>query len=579
MSQTEHSLTWKNEPKLVSRWAEGLSLETPLPEYPRPQLVREDWLNLNGEWEFLGEGPEPPELPTEFAEKALVPSPTQAVTSCLEKEWTHGWYRKSIEIPAAWTGKNVLVNFEGVGGITTVYCNGQELGSNTGAWNRFSLQLPAEAGTSCELIVRFDDREPRLPRGKPDKFSGIWQTVWLEPVPEVYIRGFRQTPDIDTGHLGLRCQVSGVREGLTLSVAAYDGEMEVGQIEASAGDALTLQVPDPKLWSPEHPFLYDLTLELKKGDKVIDRVTSYFGMRKIECGEVDGKPRMLLNNEVYYQVGLLDHGQWPESHFTPPSDESLKWEIEMAKAMGFNVNRKHLKVEASRWYYWCDVLGMLVWQDLPRQNHFLGQAHSTEEDKDFARNALRGMIEQFYNHPSVICWVIFNEANSQFEPREMTILTRNLDQSRMIDTTSHVWPNAFNRKQYITDFYDFHCYSRTLHFGDTYDAPLMAHVPVALGEFGGIGYLFPENTEKHETYVSYLTDATSEEELLCYYKALIFQARQMRETHDLCAIIYTMITDRISEINGWITYDRKVTKVDINELRKINQLFTKGERT
>lgn len=604
MSQPEHGPSWKREPKLVSRWAEGLSLASPLPEYPRPQLVRDEWLNLNGEWEFLGEGPEPPELPAEFPEIALVPSATQAVTSCLEKEWTRGWYRESFEIPAEWGEKKILLHFESIGGVSTVYLDGKELGTHTGCYYRFTVELPdINPGKEHTLVVHFDDRDKRLPRGKPLQLSGIWQTVWMEPVPESYIESCRLTPDIDAGELRIEVDVLGAGPDLSI-VAETSGTPNTatgthaarqeprppssnqasrhtiggrGSCRAvsrtSSSASVVLSIPHPTLWSPESPFLYDLTLELKQGDTVVDRIESYFGMRKIEWREVDGTPRILLNSEVYYQAGLLDQGEWPESFFTPPSDEALKWEIEQTKAMGFNVLRKHVKIEAARWYYWCDMLGMLVWQDLPFQWEYLKKAHETEEDKQFMRDGLRDMIEQFYNHPSIICWVIFNEAWGQFEPEDMTRRARELDSSRLINTTSHVWPNDFERKRYNVDLYDVHDYSRELGFEHTWDYDGRPDVPHAFGEFGGIGYLIKANTEKHEKYSSYGPNAMSAEELLDAYRMLILQARALRDTHSLCAIIYTEITDWIKEINGFITYDRKVVKVDVEKLREINELF------
>ena len=348
-----------------------------------------------------------------------------------------------------------------------------------------------------------------------------------------------------------------------------DSGQRVASASCAAGDALALSIPDAKLWSPESPFLYDLTLELTKDGQVIDRVKSYFGMRKIEAGEIGGVPRFLLNNELCYQVGLLDQTFWPESWLTPPSDEAMKWEIEQAKEMGFNVLRKHFKVEAARWYYWCDVLGMLVWQDLAPQAHFGHKAHETEEDKDFQRNALTDMITQLYNHPSIITWVIFNEAGGQFEPRAMTIRARKLDQSRLIDTCSHVWPNKFNRTRYSGDFYDYHCYSRNLGLGNEYNA----HIPSALGEFGGIPYRIEGHLWEAYRYYGYGDDATSADDLLNHYEDLVRQACVLRDTHSLGAIIYTEITDWMGELNGFITYDRKVVKVDPERLRRINNLF------
>ena len=238
-NQKKHSLSWKRTPKLTSRWVEELSLRTPFPEYPRPQLVRKDWLNLNGEWDFLGDGPQPPELPKAFSEKALVPSATQAVTSCLEKEWHRGWYRKTVEIPSAWGGKKVLLHFEAVGGISTVYFNSQELGKNSGSFKRFSFELTdIKAGRANEILIHFDDTDPRIPRGKPDHVSGIWQTVWLEPVPANYIRSFKQTPDIDAGQLQIEVDASGSADGLTLVATAKEGGKKVASVKGRSGEGL-----------------------------------------------------------------------------------------------------------------------------------------------------------------------------------------------------------------------------------------------------------------------------------------------------------------------------------------------------
>ena len=569
----KHGLTWKRQPKLVGRWVEEMSLATPLPEYPRPQLVREQWQNLNGEWDFLGDGPLPPEIPTAFPEQALVPSATQAVTSCLAKEWTRGWYRKTFTIPDRWQGEKVLLHFEAVGGIASFYCNSTKLGTSSGSFKRISFELPAvKQGEDCEILVHFDDTDPRIPRGKPDHVSGLWQTAWLEPVPTDYIRSFQQTPDIDAGQLKIEVEANregdGANNNLTLVAVARDNGQEVARSEGHYGKPLLLNIKNQKLWSPEDPFLYDLTLTLKKGDTVVDRVDSYFGMRKISTGEVDGVPRIFLNNKVYYQAGLLDQGTWPDSFYTTPSDKCLKFEIETSKQLGFNVLRKHVKIESARWYYWCDVLGMLVWQDLPCQMYFNGRPYKTDEDKQFARDDMDAMIRQYYNHPSIISWVIFNETWGQFEPRAMTIAAKQLDTSRLINATSHVWPNEHGRRRYNADYFDEHCYERLLHFDD-YDV----HLPSTFGEFGGIAFRTPGHMEKHEHYRGYGHHAYSPEELLKQYKDLVVQARKMRDSHALCAIIYTELTDFYHEINGFITFDRKVVKVDAEKLREINMIF------
>lgn len=350
----------KRDSGMESRWVEELLSANPLPEYPRPTLVRKDWSNLNGQWDFLGDGPMPPALPSQFPDKALVPSATQAVTSCLAREYHRGWYRKTIEIPQQWAGKKILLHCEAIGTRSRIFFDGKQLGVHEGGFERISEELPGcTPGQKHEIVIYFDDTDVRMPRGKPGKVSGIWQTVWLEPVSKDYIASFRQTPDID--HAQLVLQVNAANPALTITATALTQGKTVATAEGQVGQAFKLNIPDQKLWSPEDPFLYDLVLELKKDGQTIDRVESYFGMRKISTGEVDGQPRIFLNNEVYYQTGLLDQGTWPDSFYTQPSDKCLEFEIQTAKDMGFNVLRKHVKIEAERWYYWCDTIGMLVW--------------------------------------------------------------------------------------------------------------------------------------------------------------------------------------------------------------------------
>ena len=576
-NQAKHSLTWKRSTQLQSRWAEDLLRATPLPEYPRPTLVRKDWLNLNGEWDFLGNGPVPPQLPDNLPDKALVPSATQAITSCLEKEYDRGWYRKSIQLPDDWAGKKVLLHCEAIGTKSTVYFDGIKLGDHVGGFKRISHELSeCTAGKAHQILIYFDDTDERMPRGKLERLSGIWQSVWIEPVSNDYIISFKQTPDIDASRLIL--QVAATDPNLTVIVTARDQGKIIATAEGNGRESIALQIPDQKLWTPENPFLYDLGIELKKDGKVIDRVESYFGMRKISHGEVDGAPRILLNNKPYYQVGLLEHGRWPDSIFTQPSDECLKWEIQTARDMGFNTIRDHLKIESERWYYWCDKLGMLVWQDLPVQKFFVNPTRpKTEDDKQIQRDALRDLIVQHYNHPSIISWVIFNEGGAQFEPRQMTLLARKLDASRLIDTTSHIWLTDEAKREpgdrqmrFNTDYYDTHCYERTLKFYEANNS----YLPAAFGEFGGIGYKIEGHSWQTERKPwGYGSMANSAEALLSEYRKLVKQAVAMRESDDLCAIIYTELTDHLDEVNGFITFDRKVVKVDPKALKEINLQF------
>ena len=576
-SQARHSLIWKRSSQLQSRWAEELLRATPLPEYPRPTLVRKDWLNLNGEWDFLGNGPVPRQLPDSFPEKALVPSITQAVTSCLEKAYERGWYRKSIRIPDGWSGKKILLHCEAIGTKSTIYFDGTMLGTNAGGFKRISYELPAcTPRKTHQILIYFDDTDERMPRGKLHRLSGIWQSVWIEPVPNDYIISFTQTPDIDASRLVL--QVAATDPNLSVTVTAFDQGKIAATAEGTGRESIALQIPNQKLWTPEKPLLYDLGIELKKNGAVIDRVESYFGMRKFSHGEVNGAPRILLNNKPYYQVGLLEHGRWPDSIFTQPSDECLKWEIQTARDMGFNTIRNHLKIESERWYYWCDKLGMLVWQDLPVPQHFVNPTRpKTEEDKQFQREGLHDMIVQHYNHPSIISWVIFNEGGAQFEPRQMTLLARKLDASRLIDTTSHIWLTDEAKREpgdrqmrFNTDYYDTHCYERTLKFYEANNS----YLPAAFGEFGGIGYTIEGHIWQAERKPwGYGPMVNSPEALMSEYEKLVKQAVAMRESDNLCAIIYTELTDHLEEVNGFITMDRKVIKVNPKALKTINMQF------
>ena len=577
LAASRHSLTWKRAEQLQSRWSEDLLLATPLPEYPRPTMTRPAWKNLNGEWDFLGNGPVPPQLPDSFPEKALVPSATQALTSCLAKAYDRGWYRKSIQIPDDWAGKKILLHCEAIGTKSTLYFDGIKLASQEGGFERVSHELPAcTPGKTHEVLVYFDDTDKRMPRGKLSQLSGLWQTVWIEPVPTDHVISFKQTPDIDASCLVL--EVAASDPSLTVEVTARDQGKIVATAEGVARDTITLKIPNQKLWTPENPFLYDLRIDLKKDGALIDRVYSYFGMRKISTGNVDGAPRILLNNKPYYQVGLLEHGRWPDSIFTQPSDECLQWEIQTAKDMGFNTIRSHLKVESERWYSWCDKMGMLIWQDMPVPTFFSAYRPKSEEDKQILRDTLRDMIVQRYNHPSIISWIIFNEGGAQFEPRLMTLLAKKLDGSRLINTTSHIWLTdeakrepGDSQSRFNTDYYDAHCYERTLKF---YYEGNTSYIPAAFGEFGGIGLKIDGHTwNPTKKPWGYGPLAESADQLVSEYEKLVKQAVAMRQSDDLCAIIYTELVDHLDEVNGFITFDRKVLKVDVEKMRKINELF------
>jgi len=555
------------ETSLESRWVEEMLSEHPLPEYPRPTMVRKEWINLNGTWDFLSNGPKPPAIPSEFPESVRVPFAIQAKASGVDESVIRGWYRKTIEIPQAWAGKKVVLHADGIGTESHIYFNGKEIGTNVGCFKRVSFELPqCTPGKKHEVVIYFDDTDRRMPRGRQKHLSGLWQTAWLEPVPENYVISYRQTPDIDQSQLVLK--VNAADAALEVTATALDNGKPVATAKGKVGNSFAIKLSDQKLWSPDNPFLYDLVLELKKDGKTVDRVEGYFGMRKIATGEVDGEPRIFLNNEVYYQTGLLDQGTWLESYLTQPSDKCLEFEIRTARKMGFNVLRKHLKMECERWYSWCDRIGMLVWQDLPTQREYVNKIHENEAAKQLQRDLLRDMVNKLYNHPSIISWVLFNEGGGQFEPRQMTTLTRRLDATRLIDATSAIMARGTDRKRYNADFYDEHCYKRTLELTDYH-----CHIPATFGEYGGIGYKIEGHTWLEKETWAYGNRAKSADELTEEVGKLVKQAVAMRETDNVCAIIYTQITDFYAEVNGLITFDRKVVKVDPERLRKLNALF------
>src|SRR6185369_10380387 len=366
---------------LMTRWATDVSSDKTLPEYPRPQMVRSNWLNLNGVWDFALTTRDAAQ-PATFTHQILVPFPPESALSGIMTNVTEKdrlWYHRSFTVPAAWQGQRVLLHFGAVDFETIVFINGKEVERHRGGYDPFSIDITdAMQNAKNELVVSVWDPTDASPnsRGKqvrrPDKgifytaTSGIWQTVWLEPVPVFSIRGLKITPDIDQQRLQMNVDLSGQAAGATIELVATAGGITIGTASTPAGDEITLPVKDPKLWTPEQPFLYELAVTLKKGAVTVDQVASYVGMRKIALGKDEhGVTRIFLNNKPYFMVGPLDQGFWPDGLYTAPTDQALRYDIEITKQLGFNMARKHVKVEPDRWYYWCDKLGLLVWQDMP----------------------------------------------------------------------------------------------------------------------------------------------------------------------------------------------------------------------
>jgi beta-galactosidase/beta-glucuronidase len=531
---------------LKTRWAKDVTPDNVLPEYPRPQMVRKDWLNLNGLWDIkLGDGTE---------SKILVPFAIESALSGVMKHVDRVTYRRSFEIPKGWSGQQVLLHFGAVDWESKVTLNGKELGVHRGGYDAFSYNITdALKGEGAQEITVevFDPTDlGGQPRGKqklkPGSImytatTGIWQTVWLEPVPPAHIESLRIVPDVDDGCLRLTVVGSGSVE----AVASEDGK-DIAQVTGQAGSELKLSIPNPKLWSPDSPHLYDLRVALKSGDKTVDAVTSYFGMREIALGKDDkGVTRMMLNGKPVFQVGPLDQGFWPDGIYTAPTDEALRFDIVETKRLGFNTTRKHVKVEPDRWYYWCDKLGLLVWQDMPCGNSYTDKPQPI--NKPQFKSELVNMVKNLWNHPSIIMWVVFNESQGQHDTEALVAEVKALDPSRLVNNASG------NDDKNCGDVIDKHTYP-----GPESPKPEENRAAV-LGEFGGLGLPVDGHTWTKKTWG--YEGTKNIEDLTNGYEKLLRKSWDLNATAGLSAVIYTQLTDVETECNGLLTYDREINKV------------------
>jgi hypothetical protein len=568
---------WKPvEGKMLTRWAADVSPEMPWPEDPRPQMARPDWQCLNGHWEYAVEKKNA-DQPDAWAGKILVPFAIESALSGVGKGVTPDqrlWYRRRFTVPEAWAGRRVLLHFGAVDWETSVRVNGREMGTHRGGYDPFTFDITdaLKAGAAQELVVAVWDPADSgtQPRGKQvldpkgiwyTPVTGIWQSVWLEPVPESAIRDLKLTPDIDAGTLSVSAEVAGGTEGLTITAKALDAGKTVAAADGTADGTLTLKIEDAKLWSPDSPFLYDLEVQLRKGGEAVDDVASYFGMRKISMAKDDeGVNRLLLNNDVLFQFGPLDQGWWPDGLYTPATDEALRYDVEITRKMGFNMARKHVKVEPARWYYHCDRLGLLVWQDMPSGDRYIGR-----EDPDIERSKASeeqfyrewgGIIDAFENHPSIVMWVPFNEGWGQFDTAEVVAWTEKQDPGRLVNEASG-WTNRGTG-----DVRDIHSYPGPA------IPPIEEDRAAVLGEFGGLGLPVKGHLWWDKRNWGYRNLKTVEE-LEEAYEALIFRLRPMIG-QGLCAAVYTQTSDVEGEVNGLMTYDRDIVKMDLDRLAAIN---------
>ena len=540
---------------LLTRWAKQVSARKALPEYPRPQMVRKDWLNLNGLWEYAIK-PKDDSQPRQFDGQILVPYPIESALSGVMKpvgQENRLWYRRTFEVPRKWKGRRVLLHFGAVDWDATVWVNGKELGNHRGGYDPFTFDvtdaLKKSGAQEIVLSVWDPTNAGSQPRGKQvakprgiwyTAVTGIWQTVWLEPVPKTYIESLLIDPDIDNGQVQITANVVGTGAGLAAKVT---GRGFAGTAASSGADKLTIKISDAKLWSPDSPYLYDVTVSVGNADKPIDLVKSYFGMRKIEIKKDQaGINRLFLNNEALFQYGPLDQGWWPDGLYTAPTDKALKYDIDVLKKLGCNMLRKHVKVEPDRLYYWCDKLGLMVWQDMPNGNN------KTDADKEQFETELKRVVNAFRNHPSIIMWVPFNEGWGQHETEHYVEMIKKMDPSRLVNNASG-WAD-----KKVGDVHDVHSYPGPA------APPVSAERAAVLGEFGGLGLPVKGHTWQDEKNWGYRSFETREA-LTNAYVNLLGRLRSLIGG-GLSAAVYTQTTDVEIEVNGMMTYDRAMIKAD-----------------
>lgn len=569
--------------KIKTKWAEQINPQNVLPEYPRPQLERTDWVNLNGEWEYAIK-PKGEVEPNSFDGNILVPFAVESSLSGVQKEVGENnelWYKRSFAVPANWKNKDVVLNFGAVDWKADVFVNDILIGSHQGGFTPFSFNItPYLTGKSNQkLVVRVWDPSDRgyQPRGKQTSnpegiwytpVTGIWQTVWLEPVATNHITSVKSIPNIDNGTMNVTVGISQPCNTAVVEVKLLDKGQVVASAKGVQGKELRLAVQNPTLWDTSNPYLYDMKVSLTKDGKVVDDVKSYTAFRKISSKrDANGIMRMQLNNKNLFQYGPLDQGWWPDGLYTAPTDEALLYDIIKTKDWGFNMIRKHVKVEPARWYYHCDKEGILVWQDMPSGdmgNQWAPHTYNGGTDKERSSASIANYYQEWkeimdlcVSHPSVVVWVPFNEAWGQFDTEKVAEWTKNYDPSRLVN------PASGGNHRACGDILDLHNYPGPSMF--LFDPQRVT----VLGEYGGIGLPLENHLWWNKRNWGYVQFKNSDEVTAEYVK----YANELKEMVDrgFSAAVYTQTTDVEGEVNGLMTYDRKEIKINEAAVKKANQ--------
>ena len=568
--------------KIKTAWAQNIDVHHILPEYPRPIMERPDWQNLNGLWNYavlpVGQA-----VPKTYEGQILVPFGIESSLSGVGK--TLGvehelWYRREFTVPSQWKNKKILLHFGAVDWKTEVWVNQVMVGRHTGGFAPFSFDVTnaLQQGKNSLVVKVWDptDKGPQ-PRGKQvskpqgiwyTPVSGIWQTVWMEPVSSHYITNVKVTPDIDICSIKVNVETDGNRYADKFEVKVFEGEHLVAMGTSINGLPVEVSMPaDAKLWSPDSPFLYQMEVSLISDGKQVDKIKSYAAMRKYSSKrDENGIVRLQLNNKDLFQFGPLDQGWWPDGLYTAPTDEALLYDIQKTKDLGFNMIRKHIKVEPARWYTHCDRLGMIVWQDMPsgdknpewqNRKYFEGtELTRTAESEAIYRKEWKEIIDCLYSYPCIGIWVPFNEAWGQFKTREIAEWTKQYDPTRLVN------PASGGNHYTCGDMLDLHNYPGPKMY--LYDAQRTN----VLGEYGGIGLVLKDHIWEPNRNWGYVQFNTSEEATTEYVK----YANRLKEmiARGFSAAVYTQTTDVEIEVNGLMTYDRRVVKMNEQQLKKIN---------